>query len=181
VDGYGGSAGCDGVLSKKREKLTMSKISPCIWFTRDAEEAAKFYVSLLPDSKIDTVQRSPIDTPSGKAGDVLVVGFTLAGQSFIGLNGGQPAQFSHAVSFTIHCDDQAEVDRLWDALLTNGGKPQQCGWLNDRWGVPWQIVPKGFTEMVASHNVEGSRRAMTAMMGMIKLDLAALKKAFDGG
>jgi predicted 3-demethylubiquinone-9 3-methyltransferase (glyoxalase superfamily) len=159
----------------------MSKISPCIWYGSDAEEAATFYVSLLPDSRIDRVQRSPIDNPSCKAGDVLVVGFTLAGQSFIGLNGGSPAQFSHAVSFTIHCDDQAEVDRIWDALLANGGKPQQCGWLNDRWGVPWQIVPNGFTEMLAGSNGEGAKRAMTAMMGMVKLDMAALKKAYDGG
>ena len=158
----------------------MSKISPCIWYVNEAEEAAKFYCSLLPNSSVDRVQRSPIDNPSCKASDVLVVSFTLAGQSFIGLNGGSPATFGHAVSFTVHCDDQAETDRLWDALLANGGKPQQCGWLNDRWGVPWQIVPKGFTEMVASDNLEGSKRAMTAMMGMIKLDMAALQKAFDG-
>lgn len=158
----------------------MSKIAPCLWFAKNAEEAAKFYVSLLPDSRIDRVQRSPVDTPSGKAGEVLVVAFTLAGQSFIGLNGGQAVPYSNAVSFTINCDDQAEVDRLWDALTADGGKAIQCGWLNDRWGVPWQIVPKGFTEMLADSNGEGAKRAMTAMMGMIKLDLAALKKAYDG-
>jgi predicted 3-demethylubiquinone-9 3-methyltransferase (glyoxalase superfamily) len=158
----------------------MSKISPCLWFARDAEAAANFYVSLLPDSRIDRVQRSPIDNPSGKAGDVLVVAFTLAGQSFIGLNGGQAAAYTNAVSFTINCDDQAEVDRLWDALIADGGKPVQCGWLNDRWGVPWQIVPKGFTELLAGSDAEGTKRAMTAMMGMVKLDLAAMKRAYDG-
>jgi predicted 3-demethylubiquinone-9 3-methyltransferase (glyoxalase superfamily) len=158
----------------------MSKISPCLWFARDAEAAANFYVSLLPDSRIDRVQRSPIDNPSGKAGDVLVVAFTLAGQSFIGLNGGQAAAYTNAVSFTIHCDDQAEVDRLWDALIADGGTPVQCGWLNDRWGVPWQIVPKGFTELLAGSDAEGAKRAMAAMMGMVKLDMAALKRAYAG-
>jgi predicted 3-demethylubiquinone-9 3-methyltransferase (glyoxalase superfamily) len=158
----------------------MSKISPCLWFARDAEAAANFYVTLLPDSRIDRVQRSPIDNPSCKAGDVLVVAFTLAGQSFIGLNGGQGVPYTNAVSFTINCDDQAEVDRLWDALIADGGKPVQCGWLNDRWGVPWQIVPKGFTELLADSNGEGAKRAMAAMMGMVKLDLAALKRAYDG-
>lgn len=157
----------------------MSKISPCLWFAHDAEAAANFYVSLLPDSRIDRVQRSPIDTPSGKAGDVLVVAFTLAGQSFIGLNGGQAMPYSNAASFTINCEDQAEVDRVWDALIADGGKPQQCGWLNDRWGVPWQIVPNGFTEMLADSNGEGAKRAMQAMMGMVKLDIAALKSAYD--
>ncbi|QDM15711.1 VOC family protein [Tardiphaga sp. vice278] len=158
----------------------MSKIAPCLWFAKEAEEAAQFYVSLLPDSRIDRVQRSPLDTPPGKAGDVLVVAFTLAGQSFIGLNGGQAVLYSNAVSFTINCDDQAEVDRLWEALIADGGKAVQCGWLNDGWGVPWQIVPKGFTEMLADSHGEGAKRAMTAMMGMVKLDLAALKNAYDG-
>jgi predicted 3-demethylubiquinone-9 3-methyltransferase (glyoxalase superfamily) len=158
----------------------MSKISPCIWYGTDAEAAATLYVSLLPNSRIDKIQRSPVDTPSGKAGDVLVVAFTLAGQSFIGLNGGKVLPFSHAVSFTIHCEDQPEVDRLWDALLADGGKAQQCGWLNDRWGIPWQIVPNALPQMLASGNAEGAKRAMTAMMGMVKLDIAALKKAFDG-
>jgi predicted 3-demethylubiquinone-9 3-methyltransferase (glyoxalase superfamily) len=158
----------------------MSKISPCLWFARDAEAAANFYVSLLPDSRIDRVQRSPIDNPSCKAGDVLVVAFTVAGQSFIGLNGGPGVPYTNAVSFTINCDDQAEVDRLWDALIADGGKPVQCGWLNDRWGVPWQIVPKGFTELLADSNGEGAKRAMAAMMGMVKLDMAALQRAYDG-
>ena len=97
----------------------MSKISPCIWYETEAEDAAKFYCSLVPNSSVDRVQRAPIDYPGGQAGNVLVVGFTLAGQSFIGLNGGSPANFSNAVSFTIHCEDQAEVVRIWDAILAN--------------------------------------------------------------
>jgi predicted 3-demethylubiquinone-9 3-methyltransferase (glyoxalase superfamily) len=164
----------------RRGRCPMSKISPCLWFANDAEQAANFYVSLVPDSRIDRVQRSPVDTPSGKAGEVLVVGFTLAGQSFIGLNGGSVVPYTNAVSFTIHCDDQAEVDRLWDALSADGGKPIQCGWITDRWGVPWQIVPNGFMALLAGSDSEGAKRAMTAMMGMVKLDLAALKKAYDG-
>ena len=158
----------------------MSKISPCIWYATEAEQAAQFYCSLVPGSSVDRVQRAPIDYPGGKAGDVLVVGFTLAGQSFIGLNGGSAASFSNAVSFTIHCDDQAEVDRVWDTMLAHGGKANACGWINDRWGVPWQIVPNGFTELLASENRDGAKRAMAAMMRMIKLDMAALQKAFDG-
>ena len=158
----------------------MSKISPCIWYATEAEQAATFYCSLVPGSSVDRVQRAPIDYPGGKAGDVLVVGFTLAGRSFIGLNGGSAASFSNAVSFTIHCDDQAEVDWVWDAILAHGGKANACGWINDRWGVPWQIVPNGFTELLASENGDGAKRAMAAMMGMIKLDMAALQKAFDG-
>ena len=107
----------------------MSKISPCLWFNGEAEEAAKFYVSLLPDSRIEKVQRNTIDGPAGKAGTVLVVDFTLAGQRFMALNGGMKMEYTHAVSFKIDCADQAEVDRLWDTLLADGGKADQCGWL----------------------------------------------------
>ena len=120
----------------------MSKISPCLWFNGEAEEAANFYVSLLPDSRIEKIQRNTIDSPGGKAGTVLVVDFTLAGQRFMALNGGMKMEYTHAVSFMIDCADQAEVDRLWDALLANGGKADQCGWLKDRYGVSWQIVPR---------------------------------------
>src|SRR5215831_18940717 len=119
----------------------MSKVSPCLWFNGEAEEAAKFYVSLLPDSKIETVQKNTVDGPGGKAGTVLVVEFTLAGQGFMALNGGMNVEYTHAISFKIDCADQAEVDRLWDALLAGGGVPNRCGWLNDRYGVSWQVVP----------------------------------------
>ena len=107
----------------------MSKISPCLWFSNEAEEAANLYVSLLPDSRIENIQRNTIDRPGGKAGTVLVVDFTLAGQRFMALNGGMKMEYTHAVSFKIDCADQAEVDRLWDALLADGGKAEQCGWL----------------------------------------------------
>ena len=158
----------------------MSKISPCLWFNGDAEEAAKFYVSLLPDSKIDKIQKSPIDTPGGKAGSVLVVDFTLAGQSYMALNGGTPQEYTHAISFKIDCADQAEVDRLWDALCSNGGSAVQCGWLRDRYGVSWQIVPSVMMEMLGSADHAAAQRAMQAMMGMVKLDIAGLKQAYEG-
>src|ERR1700722_13592274 len=150
----------------------MSKISPCLWFNGEAEEAAKFYVSLLSDSKIDKIQKSPIDTPGGKAGSVLVVDFTLAGQSYMALNGGTPPEHTHAISFKIDCADQAEVDRLWDALSSNGGSAVQCGWLRDRYGISWQIVPTAMLELLAGADRAGAQRAMQAMMQMVKLDIA---------
>ena len=119
----------------------MSKIAPCLWFDGEAEEAAKFYVSLLPDSRIDRVQRNPMDGPAGKAGTVLVVEFTLAGQRFLALNGGMRLEHTHAISFQVDRANHAEVDRLWDALSV-GGLVERCGWLKDRYGVSWQIVPR---------------------------------------
>src|SRR5271156_392392 len=118
-------------MSPTKESPTMSKISPCLWFDGEAEEAAKFYVSLLADSRIETVQKNVIDGPSRKAGSVLVVEFTLAGQRFMALNGGMRFEYTHAVSFKIDCADQAEIDRLWDALCSNGGQAERCGWLRD--------------------------------------------------
>src|SRR5882672_2138119 len=125
----------------------MSKISPCLWFDGEAEEAANFYVSLLPDSRIEKIQRNTVDSRSGKAGSVLVVEFTLAGQRFMALNGGIRFEYTHAVSFKIDCADQAEVDRLWDALSA-GGKVERCGWLKDRYGVPWQIIPSALPRLL---------------------------------
>ena len=159
----------------------MSKVSPFLWFEREAEEAANFYVSLLPDSRIEKVQKSIIDTPSGKAGGVLVVEFTLAGQRFMALNGGMRFEFTPAVSFVIDCADQAEVDRLWDALTANGGEPSRCGWLKDRFGLSWQIVPSALPKYLGGPDREGAARAMQAMLGMVKLDIAALKRAYEGG
>jgi predicted 3-demethylubiquinone-9 3-methyltransferase (glyoxalase superfamily) len=158
----------------------MSKVAPCLWFDGEADEAAKFYVSLLPDSRIDKIQRSVIDTPAGKAGTVLVVEFTLAGQEFMALNGGQRMENTHAISFKIDCADQAEVDRLWDSLSSNGGKEVQCGWLRDRYGVSWQIVPSILPKLLGGPDQAGAQRAMQAMMKMVKLDIAALQKAYDG-
>jgi predicted 3-demethylubiquinone-9 3-methyltransferase (glyoxalase superfamily) len=158
----------------------MSKITPCLWFDGEAEEAANFYVSLLPDSKIEVVQRNSIDSPGGKAGTVLVVEFTLAGQRFMALNGGMRFEYTHAVSFKIDCADQAELDRLWDALLANGGQAERCGWLKDRYGLSWQIVPTGLPKYLGGEDRAGAQRAMQAMLGMVKFDIAALKKAYEG-
>jgi predicted 3-demethylubiquinone-9 3-methyltransferase (glyoxalase superfamily) len=153
---------------------------PCLWFDGQAEEAASFYASLLPDSRVDRVWRSPADTPSGPAGTVLTVDFTLAGQRVMGLNGGPDFHFTEAVSFVLECEDQAEVDRVWDGLTANGGEPGPCGWLKDRFGLSWQIVPKEYNEMLVSDNTEGARRAMEAMLKMGKLDMAELRRAYDG-
>jgi predicted 3-demethylubiquinone-9 3-methyltransferase (glyoxalase superfamily) len=158
----------------------MSKISPCLWFDGEAEEAAKLYVSLLPDSRIEKVQKNPVDGPAGKAGTVLVVEFTLSGQRFMALNGGTRFEYTHAVSFKIDCADQAEVDHLWDALCSNGGQAERCGWLRDRYGVFWQIVPTALPQYLGGSDPAGAQRAMAAMLGMVKLDIAGLKRAYEG-
>lgn len=158
----------------------MSKITPCLWFNGEAEAAANLYVSLLQDSRIEKVQRNTVDGPGGKAGTVLVVEFTVAGQRFMALNGGMKIEHTHAVSFMIDCADQAEVDRLWDALLANGGEPSKCGWLKDRFGVSWQIIPSALPKYLGGADSAGARRAMQAMMGMVKLDIEGLKRAYEG-
>jgi predicted 3-demethylubiquinone-9 3-methyltransferase (glyoxalase superfamily) len=158
----------------------MSKITPCLWFDGEAEEAAKFYVSLLPDSKIENVQKNPVDGPAGKAGTVLVVDFALAGQPYMALNGGMRFEYTHAVSFKIGCADQAEVDRLWEALSANGGQVERCGWLKDRFGVSWQIVPNALGQYLGGPDPAGRQRAMQAMLGMTKLDIAGLKRGYEG-
>ena len=158
----------------------MSKISPCLWFDGEAEEAAKFYVSLLPDSRIETVQKNTVDSPGGKAGSVLVVEFTLAGQRFMALNGGMRFEYTHAVSFKIDCADQAEVDPLWDGLCADGGQAGRCGWLKDRFGVSWQIVPSALVKYLGGPDRAGAQRAMQAMLKMNKLEIAGLKGAYEG-
>lgn len=158
----------------------MSKISPCLWFNGDAEEAANFYVSLLPGSRIETVQRNPVDGPSGKAGTVLVIEFTIGDLRFMALNGGMSVDYTHAVSFKIDCTDQAEVDRLWNAILANGGTEERCGWIRDRWGLSWQIVPNAMMKFLGGSDKAGAQRAMQAMMGMVKLDIEGLKRAYEG-
>jgi predicted 3-demethylubiquinone-9 3-methyltransferase (glyoxalase superfamily) len=157
----------------------MSKITPCLWFDGNAEEAANFYASLLPDSSVDAVVRAPSDYPSGSAGNVLVVEFTLAGEKFTGLNGGPYFTFNEAVSFQIDCDDQAEVDRLTEALSAVP-EAEQCGWVKDRFGLSWQIVPRVLKEMLADPDRAKAKRAMDAMMEMKRLDIAALEEAFEG-
>lgn len=159
----------------------MSKIMPCIWYDGDAEDAARFYVTLLPDSRIDSINQSPMDTLADQgglvAGRVLTVLFTLAGQSFCGLNGGPIFPQTEAVSFMITTDDQAETDRLWDAIVSNGGQESQCGWCKDRWGVSWQITPRRLLELTTDADPERARRAMAAMMTMRRIDVAAMEGA----
>jgi predicted 3-demethylubiquinone-9 3-methyltransferase (glyoxalase superfamily) len=157
----------------------MQKITPFLWFDGQAEHAARFYASLFPDSRIDRVTRAPADTPSGPAGTVLTVEFTLAGTRFIGLNGGPQFPFTEAVSFQIACKDQAEVDRLW-AALSDGGSEGRCGWLKDRWGLSWQVVPTRLHELLADPDPDRSRRAMQAMLQMSKINIAELERAADG-
>ena len=159
----------------------MQKIRPCLWYNHDGEEAANFYVTLFPGSRVDHVQRSPADNPSMKEGGVLVVEFTLAGQSYIALNGGPQFKFTEAVSLQVQTEDQEETDRLWDALTANGGEESQCGWLKDRWGLSWQITPKRLLELVGDPDKDRARRAMEAMLEMRKIDIAAVEKAADGG
>ncbi len=157
----------------------MKQPYPCLWFDGQAEDAARFYVSLLPDSRIDKVWRSPAETPSGPAGMVLTVDFTLNGQHFQGLNGGADFKFNEAISFVIECDDQAEVDRLWDALTADGGEPGPCGWLKDPFGLSWQISPRRLNELVDDPDPERARRAMEAMLKMGKIEIAELERAAD--
>jgi predicted 3-demethylubiquinone-9 3-methyltransferase (glyoxalase superfamily) len=158
----------------------MSKITPCLWFNGQAEEAAQFYTGLLPDSRIDKVHRAAADNPSTPEGAVLTVDFTVGGQQFIGLNGGPEFPFTEAVSFSIDCADQAEVDRLWDALVEGGGEHSVCGWLKDRYGVSWQVIPRQLPEMLDGPDREAAARAMKAMLEMTKIDVAKLHEAYEG-
>jgi predicted 3-demethylubiquinone-9 3-methyltransferase (glyoxalase superfamily) len=156
----------------------MDKISPCLWFDGQAEEAAKFYTSIFPNSRIDTVDRSPGETPSGPKDMVLTVNFTLDGRSFIGLNGGPDFKFNEAISLSIDCADQAEVDRYWDALLAGGGEESVCGWLKDRFGVSWQVIPRQLPEMMNSSDRAAAARVLEAMLKMVKIDVAELERAY---
>jgi predicted 3-demethylubiquinone-9 3-methyltransferase (glyoxalase superfamily) len=157
----------------------MRKIIPHLWFADKAEEAARFYVSLLPNSRIDSVTAMPADSPSGPAGSVQIVEFTLMGEPFLALNAGPLDPFNHAISFVIPCETQYEVDRLWDAL-SEGGSVEQCGWLKDRYGLSWQIVPVALTKMMKDQDPVRGRRVAEAMMGMVKLDIVGLQRAYEG-
>ena len=159
----------------------MPNITPCLWFDDgQAEQAAQFYASLFPDSRIDKVHRSPGDNPSTPAGAVLTVDFTLSGQKFIGLNGGPDFKFNEAISFSIDCEDQAEVDRYWDALIAGGGEHSVCGWLKDRYGVSWQVIPKALERFFDGSDRDGAARAMEAMLQMTKIDVEKLREAYEG-
>lgn len=156
----------------------MPSIIPNLWFDTEAEEAAEYYVSLFPNSKVTSVTHYPQDAPR-QAGMVLTVAFELDGQPFVAINGGPEFPFTSAVSFEIAVADQAELDRYWDALA-EGGKEIQCGWVTDRYGVPWQVVPRGMDELFADEDPQRAARAMKAMLGMVRLDVAALRAAADG-
>ena len=157
-----------------------AKIVPSLWYVEKADEAAAFYVSIFPDSKIDQADTLPAESPSGPPGSVIVVNFTLAGQAFQAMSAGPLDPFNHAISFTVNCEDQAEVDHYWDALQAGGGHPEQCGWLRDRWGVCWQIVPKQLGQLMMSPDKAQSKRVAEAMMKMVKLDVAGLEAAARG-
>ena len=158
----------------------MTRITPCIWYDGNAEEAAKLYASIFPDSSGDAVHRSPADYPNGKAGDVLTVDFTVVGMKFLGLNGGSMVKPDEAVSFIVHTKDQEETDRYWDALLASGAKPSACGWITDKFGLCWQITPQRLLDMMTSPDKAASKRAMDAMMQMVKIDIPTLERAFAG-
>lgn len=157
----------------------MQKVIPFLSFDGQAEEAARFYVSLLPNSRIDRIARSPMDTEGGSEGSVLTVEFTLAGNRFIALN--TPGfSFTEAVSFMIPCEDQAETDRLWAALTSDGGSEIACGWLKDRWGVFWQVTPTRLMDLIQDPDPDRARRAMEAMVQMVKIDISEVERAADG-
>jgi predicted 3-demethylubiquinone-9 3-methyltransferase (glyoxalase superfamily) len=154
-----------------------AKIFTHLWYAREAEEAATFYASIFPDSSVDRVTPLLSDTPSGPPGSVKVVDFTLLGQRFQAMSAGPHHDFNDAISIVVLCDDQAELDRYWNALL-EGGRPQACGWLIDRFGVRWQIVPAQFDVWMSDQDAARSKRVTDAMLQMIKLDIAALEKAY---
>lgn len=154
-----------------------SKIAAFLWYDGAAEEAATFYAATFPDSRVDAVHRAPGDYPAGQQGQVLTVEFTVCGMAFIGLNGGPGHPHSDAVSFQIYTDDQAETDRLWDAIVGNGGSENACGWCKDRWGVSWQITPRALMRAISNPDPAAAQRGFQAMMTMRKIDVAAIERA----
>jgi len=157
-----------------------SKNTVCLWFDGTALEAAQFYAETFPDSAVSDVFRAPSDFPAGKAGDVLTVLFTVAGIPCLGLNGGPTFKHSEAFSFQIATDDQQETDRLWNAIVGNGGQESECGWCKDKWGLSWQITPRVLTDALANPDPEVGRRAFEAMMTMRKIDVAKIEAAVRG-
>ena len=155
----------------------MSKASICLWFDGQAEDAANFYTATFPDTRVGAVLRAPGDYRDGKEGQVLTVEFTLLGTSALGLNGGPHFKFNEAISIHVHTDDQAETDRLWTAITSGGGAESRCGWCKDRFGLSWQVTPRRLTELMADPDKTRSKRVFTAMMGIKKIDIAALETA----
>lgn len=157
-----------------------AKIVPHLWYAAEAEEAARFYASVFPDSRVDEVATLPTDSPSGPAGTVVLVRFTLFGQPFMAISAGPHDPFNDAVSFVVLCEDQEEVDRYWDAILRDGGEPMACGWITDRYGVRWQIVPRRLYEMMGDADPLRARRVAEEVLRQVKLDLALLEEAYRG-
>ena len=157
----------------------MQKITPFLWYSKEAEEAAAFYASIFPDSRVTRVTALPSASPSGPAGSVKIVEFVLFGQLFTAMSAGPLDPFNHSVSFVVNCEDQAELDRYWQALLA-GGSAEQCGWLKDRFGLSWQIVPTVLAKMMSDPDRIKSKRAADAMLKMVKIDIAGLQAAFAG-
>lgn len=156
------------------------KNTVCLWYERDAEEAAKFYAKTFPDSALVAVHRAPGDFPSGRQGDVLTVEFTVLGIPCLGLNGGTAFQHNEAFSFQVATEDQAETDRYWNAIVGNGGEESDCGWCRDRWGISWQITPVALTKAYTGPDRAAAKRAFAAMMTMKKIDVAAIEAAVRG-
>lgn len=154
----------------------MPTLTPFLWYSREAEEAANFYASIFPDSRVDRVYTMPAESPSGPAGSVTVVEFTVLGRPLQAMSAGPLDPFNHAISFVVTCDTQAEIDKYWDALLV-GGMPEACGWLKDRYSLSWQIVPKVMFELMSDPDREKAKRASEAMLKMVKFDIAELKRA----
>ncbi len=153
----------------------------CLWFDRDAQDAAAFYASTFPDSAVGRITRAPADFPSGKAGDILTVEFRVLGIECLGLNGGAAFRHSEAFSFQVLTRDQAETDRYWDAIVGNGGQESACGWCKDRWGLSWQITPRVLVETLSGNDAAAARRVFEAMMTMRRIDIAAIEAARRGG
>ncbi|MGC4098325.1 MAG: VOC family protein [Nitrospira sp.] len=157
-----------------------TSMTTCLWFDKNAEEAAKFYAATFPNSRVIAVHKSPADYPNGKAGDVLTVDFTVLGQSFVGLNGGPECTFNQAVSFQVFTDTQEETDRYWDAIVNNGGEGIACSWCKDKFGLHWQIVPRVLIEGMTGADKAAAKRVMEAMMQMVKIDIATIEAARRG-
>jgi predicted 3-demethylubiquinone-9 3-methyltransferase (glyoxalase superfamily) len=162
-------------------KSSTQKIKPHLWYSKEAEEAARFYATIFPDSHVDRVTPLPADSPSGPAGSVSVVEFTLCGQGFLAITAGPHHDFNDSISLHVSCESQEEIDRYWQALLENGGKPQACGWIIDKYGLRWQIASAVLGEMMTDPDKSKARRAAEAMLKQVKLDIATLKRAYDGG
>jgi len=173
-----GKAGADAQRFRRNEMTSKNTI--CLWFDGDALDAANFYAATFPDSAVGTIFHAPGDYPDGKQGNVLTVEFTVAGIPCVGLNGGPHFKHSEAFSFQIATDDQAETDRLWNAIVSNGGQESECSWCKDRWGISWQIAPRALIAAISDPDRAAAKRAFDAMMTMKKIDIAAIEAARRG-